>query len=222
VKKINLHLQHGWGFDQSCWSDLLSYASPSSVSFGERGYFKGKLAGHVPIGNYNITISHSLGLHLLSDELLNRTDFLVIISGFQFFHGERPADGRFSRRHLLKMFHDLEDDPMALLGRFYHDCGTEFVGVEPDRLHLEPLHRDLILLDSHHLDPAKLHGIGNILIIHGERDRIVPLVRAENLLQKLPRAVLKVVEGGDHGLIFSHPERCWQIISGYCEDGVLT
>jgi pimeloyl-ACP methyl ester carboxylesterase len=47
-----------------------------------------------------------------------------------------------------------------------------------------------------------------VLIIHGEDDSFVPFgATAQQAIQLMPNATLKVYEGAPHGLLFTHKDR---------------
>ena len=214
MKKINLYLQHGWGFDGGCWHDLLPYLAEQKVFFADRGYFGLEKTEPIwPSSGFSVTLTHSLGLHLIDAAQLAKTDLLVIISGFQSFHGEESIDGRFSRRHVARMLTDLRRNPLALLNKFYDDCLFPGKRIEGSFLNTGRLQNDLLLLDRHSLDVAKISHIPIILVLHGNKDRIVPMERGVCLAASLPHATFMEIDGAGHGLPFTHPDRCWQILS---------
>ena len=211
---INLFLQHGWGFAGSSWQGFLPGGDGYNHFLADRGYFGSPVSfPEGPVPGTNVTICHSLGLHLLESRQLAQTDLLVILAGFRSFHGETVADGRFSRRHVARMLAELPVDPLMLLNKFYHDCSFAGGVDDPAAINTALLHRDLLILDRHSLDPAAVRQIPRVLIVHGVLDRIVPLERGRQLAASLASATFIEVEGAGHGLPFTHPRQCRQIIN---------
>ncbi len=56
------------------------------------------------------------------------------------------------------------------------------------------------------------------LILHGERDTIVPLAAGEYLQRALPHAVLEVFAGAAHALFITHPRRTARRILVFCRE----
>lgn len=214
-RKINIYFQHGWGFDAGCWQDIgLDDQQRCRSFFAERGYFGLEAIGDVKsVSGHTVTICHSLGLHLIAPQQLRRTDLLVVMAGFKFFHGEEEVDGRFSRRHVRRMLTDLQKNPILLLNKFYHDCSFSGSRSRLSTINGHLLYDDLLLLDTHRLDLSKLSHIPQVLILHGNKDRIVPLSRGLFLSASLENATFNEIDGAGHGLIFSHWKQCWQIIA---------
>lgn len=55
------------------------------------------------------------------------------------------------------------------------------------------------------------------LIIHGTEDINVPFVQSEMLADQIPGSVLRVIEGGDHLMPFSHYEEVVTAVEGFLE-----
>jgi len=53
------------------------------------------------------------------------------------------------------------------------------------------------------------------LVIHGERDQLVPLPAGEWLAQNLPAAKLAVVKGAAHAPFLSHPDEFVNLVNGF-------
>lgn len=162
----------------------------------------------------HILITHSLGLHFCAP-WLGGIDRLVIISGFEHFHGSESGPG-FTHKHLRMMLNRLDNDMAGLLRNFYQNC--QFPGVPPagDDLNITLLRDDLHLLDTSFAALNKIQKIPEILILHGDDDRIVSWERARELNIHLPNSNLKFIPGAGHGLPFTHAAVCWQIISEFC------
>ena len=176
---IEVVAQHGWGFGAWCWDDWRAVMPAGFVLHClDRGYF-GPATTNVP-PRPQILIAHSLGLHLLAPDLAAGAIAIVILGGFRHFH---PDDDRLARRsrHVVEnMALRLEREPWALLADFYARCGMTENRMQ-DVINIDRLHEDLILLQEHELDMNFLQTGISVRIIHGVGDRIVPLVKADQL-----------------------------------------
>ncbi len=207
--------QHGWGFSSECWQGWLP-ALKGPYTLGNRGYWGAPCRldrQRVPPGF--VLVCHSLGLHFLPKELLSKADLLVIISGFAHFHGLVPADGRISRKHLQRMLARMQTDPVSLIRDFYRDCSCSERSVDREGMDPALLREDLLLLDQSRLDRERCTGLPPSLLLHGRDDRIVRLERAEELAALLDRSQLTVIEGAGHGLPFTHPTLCLDIVRAF-------
>ncbi len=207
--------QHGWGFGAGAWNAWRQFLSGGSpCQFLDRGYWPPPIKPAFIVKHRHILITHSLGLHFCVP-WLGDIDRLVIISGFEHFHGsESPSGG--TRKHLRMMLNRLDNDVAGLLRDFYRNC--QFPGGPPtgDGLDTTLLRDDLYLLDTSFVALKKIQKIPRILILHGNDDRIVSLERAQELHFHLPGSGLKLIPGAGHGLPFTHAAICWQIISDFC------
>lgn len=216
VKKINLFLQHGWAFDKNCWQKFLSELPENgnySCFYVDRGYFRNPVRMEASEGNgYNVVVCHSLGLHLVDESILAEADLVVVLSGFVHFHGQNKRDGIFSRKHVKRMLTELDDDPVNLLKKFYRDCSFPAQDLNVSAIDLQLLKQDLLYLDSNHFAPGLLGKVDNILILHGKKDRIVPLERGKHLADMLGNSTFIEIGQAGHGLPFTHPDICWKHI----------
>jgi pimeloyl-ACP methyl ester carboxylesterase len=148
-------------------------------------------------------------------------ELVVVISGFRHFHAERPSSARRSRRTVEQMLVRLQDEPEALLVDFYARCGTggaggidgtEDFGGQSRVVDRRRLHGDLQFLQHSFLDLDSLSGVGRVLLLHGDDDRIVPAERATDLHRALCNSELSVVAAAGHDLPMTHARACWQEI----------
>jgi len=54
------------------------------------------------------------------------------------------------------------------------------------------------------------------LVIHGDRDRSVPVDRGRAVAKLIPRAEFKLYEGAPHGLMLTHVDRCTADLLAFC------
>lgn len=57
-----------------------------------------------------------------------------------------------------------------------------------------------------------------VLVVTGDKDRIVPPVNSERLAQELPRASLEVIENSGHLPMLEKPEKFNQLLSSFLQD----
>ena len=213
---VDVVAQHGWGFGAWCW-DRWRDVLPDGFALHcpDRGYFGPAVVVEV---RPRIVLAHSLGLHLLSPQLCEAAELIVIISGFRSFHSASARQARRSRRTVEQMLMRLEREPAALLADFYGRCGvpsdndsTELVEVRwPESIDVGSLRRDLQLLQENVLELATIPAAARVLILHGSRDRVVPVERAEELCELLPNSELAIVAEAGHALPLTHVGACWE------------
>ncbi len=58
-----------------------------------------------------------------------------------------------------------------------------------------------------------------VLLLHGDRDTLVPLAAGQRLQQALPRAVLETIEGAAHAPFVAQPLRVARRVAEFCSDG---
>lgn len=204
---VDVVAQHGWGFGAGCW-DRWREVLPASFALHcpDRGYF-GPAA--TVAARPRIVLAHSLGSHLLPPSLWT-ADLIAIISGFHRFHSPHARQVQRSRRTVELMLARLEREPAALLADFYARCGAPPARRQPKVIDAAILRRDLHLLQESVLEPAAIPAAARVLILHGRRDRVAPVERAEELSALLPNSVLTIVEEAGHALPLTHPRACWE------------
>jgi len=214
-------LQHGWGLSDRCWQQWAP-ALPR-LWLANRGYWGEPTAfDDLPSGRATVLVCHSLGLHLLPQQWIEQAKALVIISGFAHFHGESSGDGRFSRRHLSAMLNRIESDHLGLLDDFYRDCQCPPALRDQRCLNQALLTQDLHLLDRSRLPPEGNHRFPATLILHGRDDRIVRPARAVELATLIGTPHLTLIDGAGHGLPFTHPQDCLNLIRDFLAKVLLS
>ena len=204
---VDVVAQHGWGFGAWCWDrwrDVLP--ADFALHCPDRGYFGPAVEVAV---QPRIVLVHSLGLHLLSPQLW-AAELIVVLSGFRSFHSACARQARRSRRTVEQMLVRLEREPAALLADFYARCGSPPDSRCPGTIDADGLRRDLQLLQESVLELAAIPAAARVLILHGSRDRVVPVERAEELRELLPNSALAIVAEAGHALPLTHPRACWE------------
>ena len=204
---VDVVAQHGWGFGAWCW-DRWRDVLPANFALHcpDRGYF-----GPVVevAAQPRIVLAHSLGLHLLSPQLW-AAELIVVMSGFCSFHSSCDRQARRSRRTVEQMLMRLEREPAALLTDFYARCGAELDSHWPEVVDADGLRRDLQLLQESVLELDVISDAAQVLILHGSRDRVVPVERGEELRELLPNSALAIVAEAGHALPLTHARTCWE------------
>ena len=137
----------------------------------------------------------------------------MIIGGFRSFHSACTRQARRSRRTVEQMLARLEREPAALLADFYARCGSPSEGHWPEPIDIDGLRRDLQLLQESVLELSAIPATAQVLILHGSRDRVVPVERAEELHELLPNSTLAIVAEAGHALPLTHVVcACWERI----------
>ena len=205
---VDVVAQHGWGFGAWCWDRWRDVLPANFVLHcPDRGYFGPAVA---VAARPRIVLAHSLGLHLLSPQLWATAELIVVISGFHSFHSPCDRQARRSRRTVEQMLARLEREPAALLADFYARCGAPSDNRWSGAIDADSLRRDLQLLQESVLELAAIPAAAQVLILHGSRDRVVPVGRAEELRELLPNSALAIVAEAGHALPLTHARACWE------------
>ena len=204
---VDVVAQHGWGFGAWCW-DRWRDVLPANFALHcpDRGYFGPAVAVAV---RPRIVLAHSLGLHLLPPQLC-AAELIVVISGFRSFHSACDRQARRSRRTVEQMLVRLRREPAALLADFYARCGASSDSRWSGTVDTDGLRRDLQLLQESVLELSAIPTAAQVLILHGSRDRVVPVERAEELRELLPNSELAIVAEAGHALPLTHARACWE------------
>ena len=205
---VDVVAQHGWGFGAWCW-DRWRNVLPAGFALHcpDRGYFGSAVA---VAARPRIVVAHSLGLHLLSPQLCAAAELIVVMSGFRSFHSACDRQARRSRRTVEQMLARLEREPAALLADFYVRCGAPSALCCPGAIDSDSLRRDLQLLQESVLELSSIPAAAQVLILHGSRDRVVPVEWAEELRELLPNSALAIVAEAGHALPLTHARACWE------------
>ena len=207
---VDVVAQHGWGFGAWCW-DRWRDVLPANFALHcpDRGYFGSAVEVEA---RPRIVLAHSLGLHLLSPQLCAAAELIVVMSGFRSFHSPCARQARRSRRTVEQMLARLEREPAALLADFYARCGVPLDSRWTGIIDADGLRRDLQLLQESVLELSAMPTAAQVLILHGSRDRVVPVERAEELRELLPNSALAIVAEAGHALPLTHVRACWERI----------
>ncbi len=205
---VDVVAQHGWGFGAWCW-DRWRDVLPANFALHcpDRGYFGSAVA---VAAQPRIVLAHSFGLHLLSPQLCEAAELIVVMSGFRSFHSPCARQARRSRRTVEQMIARLEREPAALLADFYARCGAPSEGSWPEVVDADGLRCDLQLLQESVLELTAIPAAAQVLILHGSRDRVVPVERAEEMRELLPNSALAIVAEAGHALPLTHARVCWK------------
>lgn len=220
-EKSEIVLQHGWGLSSSCW-DLWknSLKGKYIVNTPDRGYFcnENQVKGFKTKGK-RILISHSFGLYLFNEKLLDEADYLIIISGFSSFHGSSKRDRRRSSILMGLMKNKIKTEPEKMLMEFYN--GHDLRGDKDILPKTDLLLDDLKSVDNDEPDLERIGRIKNILIIHGDKDMVVSPSRGFYLKDRFKDSRMILFRNEDHALPFTRTEELVKIISEYIENGEL-
>jgi pimeloyl-ACP methyl ester carboxylesterase len=209
---------HGWGLDAESWSSLQKMISSNHINWMnmDRGYFGAPQAPEfIDQNTTKIIITHSLGLHLCSDEIISKADYLIIFSGFLDFHPGAARARKRSRRILNKMISRFQGEPYKVLKAFYRNV------FHPQKLppfSEKAINHSVLLNDLKRLNNSKrllpiVKGSADILIFHGAEDAIVPKRKGQCLYEELSnQAQYFEIENSGHALPITHAKKCWQII----------
>jgi pimeloyl-[acyl-carrier protein] methyl ester esterase len=217
MSEIELITYHGWGGDDSFWSGLQKNV-PDKIHWKnfDRGYFdKPTSPGFTEKNGTKIVLTHSFGLHLCPNEILDRADTLIIYSGFLHFHPQAAQFRRRSKQVVAEMISKFKERPYDVLKAFYRNVfhpEKEF-DLPPKTINNELLLEDLKLLNKNKQALPSLKKNAKVFIFHGADDAIVPKRKGRALYQKFGRkAQYFEIKQSGHGLPLTQPDRCWRMI----------
>jgi pimeloyl-[acyl-carrier protein] methyl ester esterase len=194
---MKLLFLHGWGGDASLWDGVRAALPAFKTVAWDRGYFGAP--DDAPVDEPFVAIGHSLGSLLLAADPPPGCVGLIAINGFDLFTGE----GRVAPRLLDRMRTRFAVAPAVVLDDFRISVGARpYVGA----IATVPLAADLdrlAMLDARGVPTPKL-------VLHGERDPILPPAMREAVFAGAPRETLA---GAGHLLPLTHPRWCAERIS---------
>lgn len=211
--------QHGWGYD---WRTFATWQPEVPQNWRlilkNRGYFQNTSdktfasSETEQQATKKILVCHSFGLHLLSPEDVQKSDLLVIISSFEHFHVNNNPLSKIAITRMIKRF---ESEPQTVLQDFYAACTGDAKPL-PDGFtqscDIPLLVEDLKILNQAHVNLSAIEKAKSTLILHGGKDRIVPLDAAKQLNKKLSGSVLSVNDEAEHALPITHTRWCLDAI----------
>ena len=208
---------HGWGFDSSIWSPLRKqFPNNASWKNSDRGYFSKPTSPHfTEKSGTKMVLTHSFGLHLCPNEILDRADTLIIYSGFLHFHPQAAQFRRRSKQVVAEMISKFKERPYDVLKAFYRNVfhpEKEF-DLPPKTINNELLLEDLKLLNKNKRALPSLKKNAKVFIFHGADDAIVPKHKGRDLYQKFGKqAQYFEIKQSGHGLPLTQADRCWRMI----------
>lgn len=198
--------QHGWGYDNRFWDQINSYIPEGTECQRlDRGYYGNPVPLIESASKQKVLVVHSFGLHLIPKTLFQEINVLIIFAGFLSFENS----------FLDLMLKQMKKDPLEVINQFHKRCSF------PDKAMEQPISskidqvlliEDLDQLKNNRFDVNLLAHIPKSVIIHGEKDRIVPLSMVEEFYQYLPQSKMIHVKNAGHSLPLTHAEWCYQTI----------
>lgn len=242
----DLVLLHGWGMNAAVWDetsaglakhfrlhcvDLPGHGASSACAPYTLDSVADALAGALP---QRVTVcGWSLGGQMALNWALREPDQvgrLVLIAATPRFVRGADWECGIDAAVLDGFAHGLAHDYHATLQRFMalqvqgddeargvlrRLRGKIFARGEPD---VAALGAALRLLKETDLRDRLVHITQPALILHGERDTIVPPAAGEYLQRVLPHAVLEMFAGAAHALFIAQPQRTARRIMEFCHD----
>lgn len=147
-----------------------------------REYFKNKSG--------QTLVAWSTGGHIVLKELnffAERFKEIIIVSGF------RKFTEYVNPRIVKRMIHKMETHPRNVIEEFLINAGVK--PVIPTNLSYSDLIEGLVFLINSSTSEIKLENPGNVLLIHGSDDRIVPTNALKDLGEIINGAKSFIVEG---------------------------
>tara|TARA_B100000214_G_scaffold113572_1_gene80238 strand:- start:79 stop:807 length:729 start_codon:yes stop_codon:yes gene_type:complete len=210
---------HGWAGDSAQWSSWKKIFKSCDWEWQtfERGYKA--ISPHRPKWNHNsnqvalikVAICHSLGSHLIDEEVLHSATHVVLINSFSRFI---PSDkeNRSIKLALNQMMKAIQTpNEAAMLRKFYIKAYKpnyiDAKSFESNLLHISNsgrlrLKEDLKLLMNSNSLPIGLNNSAKVLIVNSEQDYILANQTKEKLagdLKRYLKAVPSIINLQDEG-----------------------
>ncbi len=181
---------HGWAGDSHQWSNWVKIFKSCDWEWqtAERGYKA--ISPQKPKWNHNsnqvklkrVAICHSLGSHMIDNQVLQSATHLVLINSFSRFI-PNSKENRPVKLALNKMMNAIDTpNEKAMLRKFYLKAYKpnyiDLESIESNFLHISDLGRlklknDLILLINSESLPIGLNSSTKVLIVNSEEDYIL-------------------------------------------------
>lgn len=209
---------HGWGMSSAFWDPLFEQFDDSySINKYDRGYFSHPNTPQFSeaAGKKNVLFTHSLGLHLCSDDIVSSADHLVVMGGFMNFQPIDDSEQEKTKLLLRQMLSQFVESPKKVLEEFYTNA-SQPAGSSPkipENLNHELLLEDLNLFLEDQFPRQRFFDVPKITIIHGTDDHIVSRHQAREMYHELRyhSQYFELKQSG-HLFPFTNPGACFEII----------
>lgn len=235
AERLRVFAQHGWGFDSRAWQHWLQDFAVRNgyvieAQCADRGYYQATSPEpKQPLAwrsnwrdsinekqSLQVVIAHSLGLHLLPENLIAECDLLMVISGFSYFN---ELDAKRGQKLVSRMLTKLQHDPTSVVRDFLQNCYDPMppgmvmstgigAAVRTGQINVDALQKDLQLLAENVLPLELLASARRVLLLHGTADSIVHYEHSERLHAVLPNSSLVLFADEGHALPFTNPAGC--------------
>ena len=215
--------QHGWGLDQSFWDSYKIEFQKNGWHWqdNERGYFSKNVKQSKWIKNnlnnqIKMVLCHSLGFHLIQENLLDEASHVVFINSFNNFlpHSNKRNLIYRSLKRMEKKIMLLEAE--AMLKEFIHRCfSPNNMTINFQNMfykNLGDLNNNLLLNDlkklyndKNSLNPFKKNC--NVIVINSKNDLILDKDSSNNFIELLNKQLTKkptVIELSNQGHCLSN------------------
>jgi pimeloyl-[acyl-carrier protein] methyl ester esterase len=216
MRQAEIIAMHGWAGDSRCWKPWIKATDHLGWHWqcGERGY--GEISPRAPAwpeGCFapealRVVIAHSLGPHLIPQEVWQSANAAILLASFGTFVPPARA-GRRVRMALDGMAAKLgnETDAKELLSKFLINVahpeppGLLPAGPEEGFLTLDRLRDDLEILRNCQGLPHGFPSEARVLIVEAGADRIVDAEAQAMLRAALPNAEVVQLPDAGHALL---------------------
>ncbi|MFN2268242.1 MAG: alpha/beta fold hydrolase [Desulfonatronovibrio sp.] len=174
----------------SGWAGYRYFFPTISSSFNYVIPFEEKTNSEFEVGigdSWDIVAAWSFGAHLCLKNLHRiRARKLILIAPFLNFCAYNQKD------NILKMISGLDQNPEATLAWFWRLCGIKN---KPDMKikNTDGLKKGLEVISDSRVNLDKLDSSITTIIIHGQRDQIVPMKVSQIIKARMPQASLALV-----------------------------
>ena len=209
---------HGWAMTSSFWNPLIEYFDEDyRFKKSDRGYFSDPNSPEFSEknGKLKVLLTHSLGLHWCSDDLVNSADHLVIMGGFLNYQPFENSKQNRSKLMLREMLSQFVEAPKKVLEEFYRKASQPAGSYPkvPESLNHELLLEDLNLFLEDQFPRQRFFDVPQITILHGTDDHVVSRHQAREMYHELRyySQYFELKQSG-HLFPFTNPGACYEII----------
>lgn len=178
----------GWATDKAQYPKLSSFAQ-FLVPFS--GFKPAELSGLLE-GGGDVLIGWSTGAHMLLKDcanLFSRFRYVILIAPFLSFTDSFPE------KVVRRMIGGMDKNPAVVVDSFHKNCGENLKILYDDKM-TSALVEGLEYLISSSIENVPEILVDNLILMHGEDDKIVRRTAFKLVTERLPRAEVRFLDCG--------------------------
>jgi len=201
---MNIIAYHGWACEGADWNDWKALI-PSDYTFEtwDRGYF-GNATSPTKM-EYDIVITHSMGLFQVPVDLLNKARMIVALHPFIYFPSNDEDTALRVIHQLDRMCRNMISRPLEQIQLFRNQVGLTDLECELNGVNTNLLIEDLKRLKTEKLNTRLFHTLPQVVWIHEDQDSIVTSQCRKELEMIFPHQEQLALGQGTHSYSLKYP-----------------